>query len=449
MRGQGQLATGALLVVLLGGSAVSRYLSLLDATGVDFYQFWGLPTAMKLSHYRLGNPYRETRRYTAVLAEYVQTSEDPRLGRVYHWRKQLNLTGTPFLFVTFSVLPRNYSSALTMFRWTTLFLLLAALAVLGALYGNGALFLSCLAPALLLSFKPLHHDLLFGNISSLQLFCLAAVLALARRLRAEREATLTGGLLLTVLMLLTLLKPNLPFVTMLVPVYVWDRLRSGAFLRALLLPAALLPAFLLLPCWYFGSSTVWADWYWAALQGVVYSPPRLEAGNSSITVFLARLGIARGTSVVIVGALLAISLGAVIWRSAKTRGSGRGAWRAIVGGIVADCDLLMALGLTAVFALSPLAWVHNHMLLLIPGLWLMGSGQSREALLGAASLVLCSGVLEIAFPGQVVRSNFLVGLSWLPLWAAIALRIAAPSPTPLEAETLRVIRATNQALRAR
>ena len=84
--------------------------------GVDFYQLWGVGAAQKLSGHSLGSPYTERERYAVVLNDYAGTVDYPSLTTASAVWKRLALTATPLLYVSFSMLPRDYSVAIGLFR---------------------------------------------------------------------------------------------------------------------------------------------------------------------------------------------------------------------------------------------------------------------------------------------------------------------------------------------
>jgi len=151
----------------------------------------------------------------------------------------------------------------------------------------------------------------------------------------------------------------------------------------------------------------------------------VEAGNYS-TPLLASSWLGVDLSA-IAGALLALlvaSLVVVRWPVAGWRP--RAALAATVstfGRLFGDPHAAVAAALGLTMAASPLAWVHYYVLLLIPSLWLLGSGAVSPAVpvLAALGVVMSGGILGLAlwglgWPGAMPAT---IALSWLPLWAAL------------------------------
>ena len=175
---------------------------------IDFYQYWAIGAAPRLSDQPLGSPYTDHRTYTAVVQDYAARSGQTRLtldGRVLG---PTGFTATPLLYVLFAALPADYTMALTLYHVLQIILFLAAVILLGAVYRYEVFPLLCLAFLLVLGSGPLSSDLRLGNLGCFQLAALCGLLYIAVRLRSARRAAALGSLLLTGLTLLVFVKPQ-------------------------------------------------------------------------------------------------------------------------------------------------------------------------------------------------------------------------------------------------
>ena len=403
-----------LLLALVVGKAYSA--TVFNQAGIDFYHFWGVPTALKLSGHRLGSPYAQEDHYAQVLNDHASTVlGDEQLARVNRERRTLDLTGSPLLYTAFAVLPQDYSTALGLFRGFEVVLFLVAVAMLGSLYHYEPFLSATLGLTLLIAADPYKNDLSLGNFNILLLCGLATALAAIEYLPARplRHKLILSSALLTGLACLTLLKPLvlLPCLLLVTSLYRSPSTRPAAASLGVAFASTLV--LVLLPCLYFRSWSVWWDWY-SAVYGAdhrrLFYP--VEQGNFSFALLVADwlegryAPLAAGLGTLLVASLLLVA-------TAHRRPDRSGQSLAIC-----DPHLLVSLGVLATFALSPLAWVHYYMLLLIPALWLGSlSGTSVViALLGLTALVMSSGAPDYLF--LILRRDALIpwvrALSWLP-----------------------------------
>ena len=232
---------------------------------IDFYQYWGAAAARRLSTETLGSPYREAHRYGAVLLEAAEGSGDPMFQRVSRHATPPNFTATPLAYTLFALLPANYTQASLLYLSLQIVLFIAAVIIVGVVYGYPAFPLVCLSLLLMLSSGPLNSDLRLGNLGCVQFIILAIVLALADRLRDARPSGILGGIVLSGVTLLVLTKPNVALVLVFMVLHLWVA-RGTRFLVMAAWPAALCGgAAVILSSLYFGSWTVWQEWYDAVL----------------------------------------------------------------------------------------------------------------------------------------------------------------------------------------
>jgi hypothetical protein len=272
-------------------------------------------------------------------------------------------------------------------------------------------------------------------VDAIQLMALVAVLALADPLRSERP---TGRrlpadtLLLSSLTALTILKPNVLLIAAAMALHVLVS-RGSAALLAAALPAAVTAAVLaLIPCWYFGVSTIWTDWYNYAFgaQSRIVELKVPDANYAMVAVISSLFGVKGFGVMSAIGSVLTLSFVAAIWR--RTTGGTRGGSRLLSCFNVArqaarDPELVMSLAVVATLAVSPLVWVHYYVLSLIPALWLVGTGRGLDwnVVCATVSLLSTSGALSFLLIGVGWQNAvpIVFALSWIPLWIAILSRL--------------------------
>ena len=150
--------------------------------------------------------------------------------------------------------------------------------------------LLCLAFLLALGSGPLSSDLRLGNLGCVQLAALSVLLYVAARARRARPATALGSLLLTGLTLLVLVKPNLALVAVIMAAHLW--LVHGTRLFAIAAASAACAAAVAVigSCLYFGSWTIWPEWYRTVFGRNPYALARSSAGGNYSTPCSSRAG---------------------------------------------------------------------------------------------------------------------------------------------------------------
>src|SRR5262245_48818304 len=230
-----------LIVVMLASLALPQAISRFGETiGVDFYHFWGVPVARRLAPRTLGAPYSQGERYEAVLKQYATTVDQPRLRSVQRFWRGPDFTATPLLYQAFVAVSDDYTRALAAFRALQILSFLGACVLLGVLYRFDPFHLAGFALVSLMLSQPVLSDLRVANLGSLQLAALAAVTWLAAALpRVASPGARTGlaAVSLAVLAALTLCKPNVALVGILLAVHLAVRHGARLFVRGAL-PAA-------------------------------------------------------------------------------------------------------------------------------------------------------------------------------------------------------------------
>jgi hypothetical protein len=414
---------------------------------IDFYQYWGASAARRLSTEELGSPYREARRYGAVLLEAAGRSGQPMFERVSQYATPPNFTATPLAYTLLALLPASYTPASLLHFSLQIVFFVAAVIVVGTAYRYPTFPLISLALLLVLGAGPLNSDLRLGNLGCLQFIALAILLALADRVRDARSSAALGGIVLSGMTLLVLIKPNVGLVLVFMALHLWV-VRGTRFLLMAAWPAVLCgSAAVILSSLHFGSWTVWQEWYDAALSltRVGRRPGtggHLTRGNYSTAVLLGSwLNLTAWMSASLIAVALVTSALAVVGRSVLTApGARTAAARRVLPRVVADPHLAMAIGVTLTIALPQLVWFHYYVLALIPSLWLLNVPSTRPALRwwGLAALILSAGVPTGLFLllGWNTLAHVCAALSWLAVWSGILVRLSerdvASAPSELQ-----------------
>jgi hypothetical protein len=424
----------ALVVVLLASVALTQTIGRFGETiGIDYYHFWGVGMAKRLDGRTLGTPYGDGARYETVLRQYGEMVRQPRLRAVQRFWTAPDFTASPLLYRAFSVASDDYTLSLAVFRAIQAVAFVGAGLLLGALLGLGTLHVAALLLVASLVYQPLLSDLRVANLGALQFAALVGALALTSALSRARafagRVALTAAVLVT-LGALALCKPNVVLVCLALAACL--ALRQGPKLFGLaVLPALLgIAALLVVPCLYFGSWTVWQEWY----RFVYGSNARMlvrsiESGNYATPLVVSSwVGANVFTVSLVVAALLAGSLLVIVRPASSVLAAAGSALRRLFG----DPHAAVALGVLVTTAVSPLWWVHYDMLLLLPTFWLLAApaGPPAVPLLAALSMIMSAGVVGIlgwalGWAGAIPAT---IALSWVPLWAALLIELRSPEP---------------------
>jgi hypothetical protein len=449
-RVSGASVASILVIVMLAAASLTQVSTrFAEAPGIDFFYFWAMPTAARLGGHTLGSPYTNTVQYRATLQSHVAASGDPALHAVNRfWSGAPRPSASPLFYTAFAP-PLEYSTALRIFRVLQVGAFVGGCVLVGAMYGVGWLPALGLGLVSMLISQPVLSDLRVGNVGTLQFAALAGLLWLASLLprmrgfgiRAALVAALSAGLVT-----LVLFKPNIAPVVALLGVHVAVRFGPRLLGLAALTAVPVAAALLIAPCLYFGSSTIWQDWWRLLSGGRVVSGTiagsLIERGNyATPALLMSWLGrVATGRMIgVFVLVVLGLSLAvAIAWRA--RREAGAIGVRSIVGaarGVLGDVHATAAIGIVATLAAAPLTWLHYHILLLIPAVWALTAARGGRLVpgLAAASLLANSGVAGLGLWAMGWGSSIpaTIALAWIPLWAAVLLVVADPhgeSATP-------------------
>jgi hypothetical protein len=420
----------ALILLILVQLTVAQSLNLFPRLiAIDFYQYWAVAAAPRLSAEPLGSPYLDYRKYHEVVREYMTRSGVTRLtfeGRVLG---PSGFTGTPLVYTLFGVFPADYERALILYHVLQLVLFLGAIIVLGVVYRYETFPLFSLAFLLVLGSGPLSSDLRLGNLGCFQLAALTVALYFADRLPRVSRSTLHACAVLAGLTLLAFVKPNVALVVMIMAVHLWLARGTRSFVVVALSASVAAAGAVIASCVYFRSWTIWQEWYRVVFGRNPYGLARAPTGgNYSTAVLISRwLQVDLWMVAAVIAALLGISLIVAVGVSVVGAESRWTMVRAAIRRVFGDAQLAMAMGLTLTVALPQLVWYHYYLIALIPGLWLLNAkfGSKYLPVCGLASLVLGSGLLNVLFLplGWTAVVSGAAALSWVPLWAGIVLRL--------------------------
>ena len=449
MRGRASVVP-ILIAIMLASLALPQAVTRFSETiGLDFYHFWGVPVAQRLTGHALGAPYGQGERYQATLKQYATTINQPRIHAAQRFWTDPDFTGSPLLYEMFGVVSDDYTFSLAVFRGSQIVAFVGACVLLGVLYGFDLFYPVCFALISLLLYQPLLSDLRVANVGCLQLGAVAAVTGLASllpRVPASRWRDGLAAVFLAALAALALSKPNIALVGVVLAVHLAVRHGAWPFVRAAL-PAAVVSLLLIIaPCLYFGSWTVWWEWFryvYIANPGTLVRP--IASGNYSTPLFVSTWF---GGSVFVIATVLFVLLVAslVIIRRPDVPTPGRAleAFPATFKRFFREPHAPVAAGVLLTLATSPLSWLHYYVLVVVPSLWLLSPDASARAvpLLAGASVVMSAGIVGMAlwglgWPGAMPAT---IALSWVPLWAALLIQlrspdVAAPHVAPGEGRT--------------
>ena len=413
---QSRLAAMVAFLVLAAWFAMSAIDAFPRQLGIDFYQFWGVPLAREAGAIR-ETPYVDQSRYARVLNAMAQASPSQKFRDANRLRRDLEPMGTPFLYATFSGFSPDYEISQRLYTMLLYTAAGAAVFVLARLRGLAGWPAACVALLVMLTFNPFAQDVRSGNVNSLQLAFLVALVAVsARRLFTGNDWI--DGLFVGALAILVAFKPNTPWIALALALHYLAARGVRAFaigaVEAVLLGAA---AFAI-GAWRMGGVRAWLEWLELArgMDGSAMSLP-FERGNLSLALVISRLSPALGS----VGWGLALagilSMALVLVLSANGQRGDRLA--AAARNAFADPWLAVSVGILLTFAASPLVWPHYLVLALIPIAWLMGGdGTCRVCTWGA---IACYAVLSRLVIDPLVSQQMFGLLQMLSLlsWTAL------------------------------
>ena len=268
--------------------ALDHYRNHLALTpGIDFYQYWAVPAARRVSAEPLGSPYADTDRYVDVLRTIAGRSKDARLKAVAEFRDVPDFASDPLLYVIGGWLPGEYTPALKVYQGLQFAAFALALFLLARRASLPGLEAATLGLLMVLYFMPVLSDLRVLNTNVLQLCALAAAVSLLpprRREGSQGEGNLgRASLGLSMTVLVAFLKPLWVPLPALAALFLLRHRGWLLTLKAGAIGGAFGLALLAWPAASFGPR-VWSEWYQAVFRA---DPGRLaygiEEGNRSAT----------------------------------------------------------------------------------------------------------------------------------------------------------------------
>jgi hypothetical protein len=405
-------AGAALLALLLGMSALGAFPR---QSGIDFYQFWGVPLARESANLQ-ATPYTDGHAYAQVLNAIADASASAKLRDANRQRRSLEPMATPFLYAAFAGFPADYERAQALFAVIQYAAAWAGVFILARLRSAPPWPAACIAFFVLLTFNPFAQDVRVGNVNSLQLLALAVLVGISSRQRFTGHDWI-DGLFVGFLALLVAFKPNTPWIAAALAIHFLLVRGARAFVIATAEAMLLGVSAFAIGAWYMGGPHAWLEWLDLArgMDGSAMAFP-YERGNLSLAMLLggtpAPLG-STGCGIVLAFAL-AIALAVALSGGGRTKAVGAAARRAF-----SDPWFAASVGILFTFATSPLVWPHYHMMLLVPIAWLLTrAGSCRACAWGAA---LCFIVLSRAVIDPLVWMRLFELLQALTLlsWAAL------------------------------
>jgi hypothetical protein len=384
--------------------------------GIDLYQFWGVPVAYK-SLATKASPYADPSGYARVLNGISDASENAKLHHANYFRRSLEPMATPFFYAAFDLAPSEFENAQILH--TTLLFLAAGLGVfmLARLRGVAPWPGVCIALLVELTFNPFVQDVKYGNVSSLQLLYMVAMLHAAAHKLHSRNA-LSASIFLGSLAAFVIFKPNTLWIALALAIHYAIVAGRRKFLAGA--AAAALVSVLAIACgaWYFQDANVWAEWlrFTQGMNGgsLVRS---LEQGNQSIPMLLAQ----RSMSYSLLQYTLMISAWLALAFVLAMSSMGRTGDLLVPTAVKCFSDPWFALGVGILFtfATSPLVWAYYHVFALILIFWLFRRDGRWD--LGTWCATICfvafaNPLLEfLGAAGEFGAIHSLMLLSWTPL----------------------------------
>ncbi len=421
---------GLAVTLLLAAALIANVMAVFPHQfGVDFYHFWGIPL-VKQGTATAQSPYADPHGYARALNEIADASSNQKLRNANHYRRHIEPTATPFLYACFAFLPADYERAQALFA---IIAYLAAgfgiylLARLRALAKWPAIWLALLTE---LTFNPFVQDVKVGNVNSLQLAFIAALLHVAVRRRYGGNV-FVAGLFIGLLTVFVIFKPNTTWIALALAIHYWVVRGSRSFFVGVGVAAVLSAVAFAIGAGYFNHVSVWLEWLgYARGIGSGALPFSFEQGNQSLPMLLANLGMSYGPTGY--GLIIAISMLVALLLALTSNGRAGKELLANMRDAFSDPWFAASIGVLFTFATSPLVWPHYHLFALIPIFWLVRTdGKLDMATLGA---VICYGALSRPLINLLLAAEFygvlqLVMLfAWVPLMPGVFLYAARPQP---------------------
>jgi hypothetical protein len=382
--------------------------------GIDFYQFWGVPIAHRTAV--AASPYLDPPGYERALNGLADASGNAKLKHANGFRRNLETMATPFFYSAFAFVPGDYETAQALYT----FLLYAAFGIGVMLLANlrGIRFLPALCLALLieLTFNPFVQDLKYGNVSSLQLLYMAAMLHVAVKGLYPKNPWLES-LYLGSLAVFVLFKPNTPWIALALASHYW--IARGTRRFGLGVAAAAVGSLIAFLCGvaFFGDAHAWIDWFHFT-QGMNGGSlvRTLEQGNLSPVMLLAQRTMA--FSLIQYALLISAWMALAFVLAVTSVGRRTNELVPSMRRCLEDPWLALSIGVMFTFATAPLVWAYYHVFALIPmfAFFKPREQPKRAILIGLAYLGMTNPFLEmLGAAGHVPLIPLIMFWAWVPL----------------------------------
>ncbi|MBU5611373.1 glycosyltransferase family 87 protein [Geomonas azotofigens] len=412
--------TWALIAIILVCGSYSAWDKYETSIAVDFYQMWGIGSAMKASDHSLPAPYFAKSQYGKILDAISEATPDERLQVANKTNHQLydyglEPTATPLLFTLFALFPQNYSQSYGTFLACDLSLFAFSIVLLFKRFDSLSTFLVLLFAIIL--YEPFRSDLNLGNLNLFQFSAVSIGLYYFEKVRSHEASFASRCIFLALIAFGTLIKPNLALIatTFAAPLLLLNRREEIIRLLATLVTSVIL--LLAIPCIYFKSFTVWSQW----LQYITTAGKLnfgLFSGNLSTTAVIAFVSGQPSDSIKIVVLVLCAIFG-IVAMFCSTRRS----LRCLLGG----SDSSIAVAMIVTLAISPLVWWHYYLILLVPIIWLVNVRPrfSVHSALAVLSLLLASNMVSLFDRNLYLYNVYIVPSCWIPLIIGVLLTCRA------------------------
>lgn len=354
-RGDGSLHTIVLTFILLVVVCTSQWSYSRGFPGLDFYQFWIVPTAMREGE--AVDRYAEPAVRQALGEKYFQRfRQDPpdRAAIVSTYRRNLETVGTPFLYTVFAAFAGNdYDFDFRHYQVLSTVALILATFVLCLLLGYTWLGAAVLLTLFCSAWEPMLSELRVANVNRVLVFILC-ICAILRHPRCSPLARRAAGVLLG---LSIMFKPVfVGSVVFLLWLSVLRRRWREGILDALCVGAGIALA-LGASSAFFESWGVWPMWFreFSAMDDSLIAA---ELGNYSPSLALAQwTGLSRTTAGCGFGLIVFALFTAAWWRTSARDEEPHELYLAEIGAILGG-------GILFFFFTSKLVWLHYPVLLI-------------------------------------------------------------------------------------
>lgn len=399
--------------------------------GMDLYHPWGIER-VRDAEPGVPNPYVDAGHYGRVLfdeASAVRVSSPKFWVTALMWQSRSDAmfepTGTPLFYALLSRLPHSYERTHLAWALAQHAAFLAAMMMLARMAGFGVLGAACIAVGVAASYSGFVQDVKYGNVNSLQLlFLVAMIRASARALyRTSRAFDL---LYLPALALFLTIKPNMALPALALAAHYLHARGARRFAVGAAGAIAVACAGVALGAWHFGEWAVWRDWFEYTRGGhggtVFYS---VDNGNQSLAMLLAEKSSAYGpvgNSIMLMAVLATAGLVA-----ASAQGRRGDLVLPTVSRVLGDPWLATALAVVAMCATSPLFWHHYYVAMLIPLAYLVrrDSTALQRGCAVASFVVLTVPWLQMLSDAKLFGVAYtLLFFAWAPLVPAMLADLA-------------------------